>query len=155
MGEYTAKVEWQRNGAKFTDNRYSRAHLWSFDGGAMVPASSSPHVVPAPLSDPTGVDPEEAFIAAIASCHMLWFLSLAARKGFIVERYQDDAVGVLEKNADGKQAITKVTLRPEISFAGDKLPSPEELEALHHSAHDNCFIANSVRTDITVESATA
>jgi organic hydroperoxide reductase OsmC/OhrA len=152
MGEYTARLEWQRNGAAFTDNRFSRAHRWRFDGGADVPASASPLVVPAPLSDPAGVDPEEAFVAAIASCHMLWFLSLAARQGFLVDHYRDHAVGILEKNDDGKQAITQVSLRPDIGFSGDKRPSPEELEALHHKAHENCFIANSVRTAISVES---
>jgi organic hydroperoxide reductase OsmC/OhrA len=152
MGEYTARLEWQRNGAAFTDNRFSRAHRWRFDGGADVPASASPLVVPAPLSDPAGVDPEEAFVAAIASCHMLWFLSLAARQGFLVDHYRDHAVGILEKNDDGKQAITQVSLRPDIGFSGDKRPSPEEQEALHHKAHENCFIANSVRTAISVES---
>ena len=155
MGEYTAKLEWQRNGAAFTDNRFSRVHRWSFDGGADVPASASPLVVPPPLSDPAGVDPEEAFVAAIASCHMLWFLSLAAKQGFLVDHYRDDAVGVLEKNGEGKQAVTRVTLRPDIGFSGDKRPSPDELEALHHKAHDNCFIANSVHTEITVEPAAA
>jgi organic hydroperoxide reductase OsmC/OhrA len=150
MGEYTARLEWQRNGAAFTDNRYSRAHRWRFDGGAEVPASASPLVVPSPLSDPAGVDPEEAFVAAIASCHMLWFLSLAARQGFVVEHYRDDAVGILEKNESGRQAITRVTLSPDIGFSGDKQPSPVELDALHHKAHENCFIANSVRSEITV-----
>jgi organic hydroperoxide reductase OsmC/OhrA len=152
MGEYTARLEWQRNGAAFTDNRFSRAHRWRFDGGADVPASASPLVVPAPLSDPAGVDPEEAFVAAIASCHMLWFLSLAARQGFLVDHYRDNAIGILEKNDDGKQAITQVSLRPDIGFSGEKRPSPEELKALHHKAHENCFIANSVRTAISVES---
>jgi organic hydroperoxide reductase OsmC/OhrA len=153
MGEYKANLEWRRDGATFTDNRFSRAHRWRFDGGADVPASASPLVVPPPLSDPAGVDPEEAFVASIAACHMLWFLSLAARQGFMVDRYRDEAVGVLEKNAAGKQAMTRVTLRPEIAFAGDKLPSPEDLQALHHKAHDNCFIANSVHTEITIEPA--
>lgn len=152
MGEYAATVEWQRKDETFTDNRFSRAHSWSFDGGATVPASSSPLVVKAPLSDPAGVDPEEAFVAAISSCHMLWFLSLAARKGFVVDRYRDSAVGILAKNQDGKQAITKVRLRPDISFSGDKRPSAAELDELHHAAHENCFIANSVKTDIMVES---
>jgi organic hydroperoxide reductase OsmC/OhrA len=151
MGKYTAKLEWQRNGAAFTDNRFSRAHRWMFDGGADVPASASPLVVPPPLSDPAGVDPEEAFVAAIASCHMLWFLSLAAKQKFVVEHYRDDAVGIMEKNEHGKTAITRVTLRPEIGFSGDARPSPEELQALHQRAHENCFIANSVRTEITIE----
>jgi organic hydroperoxide reductase OsmC/OhrA len=153
MGEYKAKLEWRRDGARFTDNRFSRAHRWRFDGGADVPASASPLVVPPPLSDLAGVDPEEAFVASIASCHMLWFLSLAARQGFVVDHYRDEAVGVLEKNEAGRQAMTRVTLRPDIGFAGDKQPSPEDLQALHHKAHDNCFIANSVHTEITVEPA--
>ena len=152
MSEYVATVEWKRNGAKFTDNRYSRVHSWRFDGGLTVPASSSPHVVPAPLSDPNGVDPEEAFIAAVSSCHMLWFLSLAAKEGFIVDRYSDNAVGFMEKNAQGKLAITRVLLRPRISFSGENRPSPGDVDALHHGAHDRCFIANSVRTEISVDS---
>lgn len=155
MGEYTASVEWRRKDETFTDNRYSRAHSWSFDGGATVPASSSPLVVKAPLSDPAGVDPEEAFVAAISSCHMLWFLSFAARKGFVVDRYRDTAIGTLAKDRDGKQAITKVRLRPDIAFSGDKRPSAAELDELHHAAHENCFIANSVKTEITVESGGA
>jgi len=153
MGEYTATLEWQREGAVFTDNRFSRAHRWRFDGGADVPGSASPLVVPPPLSDPAGVDPEEAFVAAIASCHMLWFLSLAARAGFVVDHYRDAAVGIMEKIASGKQAITRVTLRPDIGFSGDRQPSPDELQSLHEKAHENCFIANSVRTEITVEPA--
>lgn len=155
MSEYVAKVEWTRNGATFTDNRYSRAHSWRFDGGVTVPASSSPHVMPAPLSDPNNVDPEEAFVAAIASCHMLWFLSLAAKRGFVVDTYSDDAVGVMEKNAQGKMAITRVALRPQISVVGEKIPSPSDIDALHHAAHENCFIANSVRTEISVENRRA
>jgi organic hydroperoxide reductase OsmC/OhrA len=155
MGEYTATVEWRRKDETFTDNRYSRAHSWRFDGGATVPASSSPLVVKAPLSDPAGVDPEEAFVAAVSSCHMLWFLSFAARKGFVVDRYRDTAIGTLAKDPDGKQAITKVRLRPDIAFSGDKRPSAAELGELHHAAHENCFIANSVKTEITVESGGA
>lgn len=151
MGQYTATLEWQRDGAVFTDNRFSRAHRWRFDGGADVPGSASPLIVPPPLSDPAGIDPEEAFVAAIASCHMLWFLALAARAGFVVDHYRDAAVGVMENIDSGKQAITRVTLRPDIGFSGDKQPSPDELQSLHHKAHDNCFIANSVRTEITVE----
>ena len=155
MGEYTAKLEWRREGAAFTDNRFSRAHKWRFDGGAEIPASASPLVVPPPLSDLAGVDPEEAFVAAIASCHMLWFLSLAARKGFVVDHYRDAATGILEKDGAGRQSMTRVTLRPDVGFSGDKQPSPDDLDALHHKAHENCFIANSVRSEITVESAAA
>jgi organic hydroperoxide reductase OsmC/OhrA len=153
MGEYTATLEWQRDGAVFTDNRFSRAHRWRFDGGADVPGSASPLIVPPPLSDPAAIDPEEAFVAAIASCHMLWFLAIAARQGFVVDHYRDAAVGIMEKIESGKQAITRVTLRPDIGFSGDKQPLPDELRSLHYKAHDNCFIANSVRTEITVEPA--
>ena len=152
MSEYLATIEWRRNGAKFSDNRYSRAHTWRFDGGLSVPASSSPHVVRAPYSDPAAVDPEEAFVASVSSCHMLWFLVLAVKAGFIVDSYVDDAVGVMEKNAQGKMAITRVTLRPSIEFSGAKMPSPADIDSLHHKAHEACFIANSVRTAITVAS---
>jgi organic hydroperoxide reductase OsmC/OhrA len=132
----------QRNGAVFTDNRYRRAHVWRFDGGAEVPASATPNVVPPPLSDPAGVDPEEALVAATSACHMLWFLSLAAKKGFIVERYDDEATGELGKNLEGQQAITSVTLRPQVEFAGEKRPSPEDFADLHHDAHSRCIVAN-------------
>jgi organic hydroperoxide reductase OsmC/OhrA len=150
MAEYTAVVEWRRDGELFTDNRYSRAHRWRFDGGVEVPASASPHVVPPPLSSPAAVDPEEAFVASLSSCHMLFFLSLAAKRGFVVERYRDEAVGVMGKDADGKIAMTVVTLRPEIAFAG-AAPSPEEQDALHHESHARCFIASSVKTEVRVE----
>lgn len=152
MSEYVATVEWRRNGAVFHDNRYSRAHTWRFDGGLSVPASSSPHVVRAPYSDPAAVDPEEAFVASVSSCHMLWFLVLAAKAGFVVDSYLDEAVGVMEKNAEARLAVTRIALRPRIAFSGPKMPSPAEIDALHHQAHDSCFIANSVRTAITVES---
>ena len=151
MSEYVATVEWHRGGAVFSDNRYSRAHTWRFDGGLTVPASSSPHVVRAPYSDPAAVDPEEAFVASVSSCHMLWFLLLAGKAGLVVDSYSDEAVGVMEKNAQGKLAITRITLRPKIIFSGAKSPSPAEVDALHHKAHEECFIANSVRTAITVE----
>jgi len=152
MGEYLATVEWRRNGAVFSDNRYSRAHTWRFDGGLTVPGSSSPHVVRPPYSDPAAVDPEEAFVASVSSCHMLWFLLLAVKAGFVVDSYSDEAVGVMEKNAEGKLAVTRIALRPKIVFSGAKTPSQAEIDALHHKAHEECFIANSVRTAITVES---
>lgn len=152
MSEYFATVEWRRNGAVFSDNRYSRAHVWRFDGGVTVPGSSSPHSVRVPYSDPAAVDPEEAFVASVSSCHMLWFLVLAVKAGLVVDSYSDEAVGVMEKNAQGKLAITRITLRPQIAFSGAKMPSPAEIDALHHQAHEECFIANSVRTAITVES---
>jgi organic hydroperoxide reductase OsmC/OhrA len=148
--EYVATVVWERQGAKFTDNRYSRAHAWSFDGGATVAASSSPAVVPVPLSDAAAVDPEEAFVASLSSCHMLFFLFHAAKKGFVIERYEDAAAGTMGKGADGRTAMLKVALRPRVSWEG-KEPSAEELEAMHHQSHLDCFIANSVKTEIVVE----
>jgi organic hydroperoxide reductase OsmC/OhrA len=147
-----ARVIWERGDAVFTDNRYSRKHRIEFDGGAVIPGSSSPTVVRAPYSDPAAIDPEEQFIASISSCHMLWFLSIAAKHKFRVDRYEDDAEGVMEKNAEGKVAITHVTLRPRVAFSGEKMPTAEELEHLHHEAHEECFIANSVKTEIRVES---
>lgn len=152
MSEYFATVEWRRNGAAFSDNRFSRAHTWRFDGGATVPGSSAPQVVRPPYSDPAAVDPEEAFVASASACHMLWFLALAVKARLIVDSYSDEAVGVMEKNAQGKFAITRITLRPKIAFSGAKTPTPAELDALHHKAHEECYIANSVRTEITVES---
>ena len=150
MSEYTATVYWQRLGAVFTDNKYSRAHEWRFDGGVTVPGSSSPHVVRVPLSDPSAVDPEEAFIASLSSCHMLFFLSFAAAQGFVVDTYEDHAVGVLAKNDAGKLAMTVVTLRPNVVFSG-KAPTAEQLNQLHHRSHDECFIASSVKTDVRCE----
>jgi len=148
MPDCLATVSWQRNGALFTDNRYSRAHEWRFDGGAVVRASSSPHIVRVPMSDPAAVDPEEAFVASLSSCHMLWFLSLAAAAGFTVDEYEDRAVGVLSRSAEGKLAITQVTLNPVVVFAGRR-PSPQEFERLHELAHEECFIASSVKTELT------
>lgn len=151
MHRYTASIAWQRGDAAFTDNRYSRRHAWRFDGGAEVPGSSSPLSVPLPYSDPAAVDPEEALVAAISSCHMLWFLGLAAKKGLRVDRYEDDAEGVMEKNEEGKLAITRATLRPRVAFDPAAAPTAAELDALHHEAHERCYIANSVRTRISIE----
>ena len=131
------------------DRRYSRAHWWEFDGGVRVPASSSPHVVPLPWSVAEHVDPEEAFVAAISSCHMLTFLWLAARAGYRVESYRDEAVGIMEANARARQAISRVTLQPLVQFGGERQPDLAALEQLHHQAHGECFIANSVTTVIT------
>jgi organic hydroperoxide reductase OsmC/OhrA len=150
MSNYSATISWQRDGAKFTDNRYSRAHRWSFDGGIEVRASSSPHVVPPPMSSAEAVDPEEAFVASLASCHMLWFLSIAARRGFVVESYEDEATGALAKDASGRLAMTEVLLRPLVTFTGEKQPTAEQHEALHHQAHRQCFLANSVKTTVRV-----
>ncbi|HEY6921911.1 MAG TPA: OsmC family protein [Steroidobacteraceae bacterium] len=148
---HKVQVHWSRGDATFTDNRYSRGHSWRFDGGIEVPASSSPHVVRVPFSVEAAVDPEEAFIASISSCHMLWFLSIAVESGFRVDDYFDDAEGVMGKNAAGKMAVTRVTLRPRVTFSGDQKPSGAQLDALHHKAHEECFIANSVTTDISCE----
>jgi len=149
--EYAATVSWDRSGAPFTDNRYSRAHRWTFDGGTSVAASASPHIVPVPFSDPVGVDPEEAFIAALSSCHMLWFLSIAAKRGLTVDSYRDRALGYMEMNAEGRLAITRVVLRPEVRFSGTKVPESTQLDNMHEEAHQQCFIANSVRTLVSVE----
>jgi organic hydroperoxide reductase OsmC/OhrA len=148
--EYRAEIVWTRDGAVFTDNRYSRGHVWRFDGGTEVPASSSPLSVRLPLSRADAVDPEEAFVAALSSCHMLFFLSFAAKAGFVVDKYEDAAVGVMSKNEQGKLFVSKVTLNPAVAFSGAKRPSREELDALHHHAHEECYIANSVRAEIVV-----
>lgn len=149
--QHTATIRWERGDALFTDNRYSRAHEWKFDGGLTVPASSSPHVVPAPLSNPANVDPEEAFVASLSSCHMLWFLWIAARRGFVVDSYVDAAAGQVTKDAHGRSAVTRVTLKPAIGFSGDGQPSTSDLTEMHEEAHRQCFIANSVRTEVVVE----
>jgi organic hydroperoxide reductase OsmC/OhrA len=151
MSTHTATLLWERGDADFPGKRYSRRHQVSFDGGANTLWSSSPHSVPVPWSDTAGIDPEEAFVASLSSCHMLWFLALAAAKGFCIDRYADNPVGVLERNADGRMAMTVVTLRPEVQFIGETQPSAEILAQLHHRAHEECYIANSVRTEIRVE----
>jgi organic hydroperoxide reductase OsmC/OhrA len=153
MQKYEATVAWQRGDQKFNDNRYRRAHEWRFDGGACVSASSSPLSVPAPMSDPAGVDPEEALVAAASSCHMLFFLHLAAKRGFVVDSYVDYAYGVMEKNSEGKAAITRIVLRPKIEFAGERRPQANELEALHHESHEQCYIANSLKSEVVIEAA--
>lgn len=151
MSEYFAEVKWEKKDDEpFVDNKYSRAHDWVFDGGAVIPASSAPGVVPVPMSVAENVDPEEAFIASLSSCHMLWFLFLVANKNFVVSSYHDKAFAVLAKNDEGKQAITEVTLRPHVTFEGDNVPLGEELEALHKQAHDRCFIANSIRSSVKI-----
>ncbi len=155
MAQYTASIQWQRDGQDFLSNRYSRKHLWRFDGGIEVAGSSSPHVVPLPMSDASAVDPEEAFVASLSSCHMLWFLSIAAKRRFCVDRYRDHAVGEMGKNAQGQVAMLVVTLRPETTFSGEHLPTRAEIEDMHHQAHEECFIANSVRTDVRCEPAHA
>jgi organic hydroperoxide reductase OsmC/OhrA len=151
LHQYQARIAWKRNGARFSDNRYSRGHEWWFDGGVKVAASLSPLVVPLPYAVVEAVDPEEGLVASAASCHMLWFLSIAAKRGFVVESYVDDAFGVIEKNTAGKLFISASHCVPKVEFFGSKLPSGEELQSLHHSAHDECFIANSLKSEVVVE----
>ena len=148
VSEYGATVRWARGDQPFLDQKYSRGHTWEFDGGASVAASSSPKVVPLPMSVAENVDPEEAFVASLASCHLLFFLYFAAKRGFVLDSYVDEAVGIVAKNAAGKLAVTNVTLRPVTVFSGDKQPTAQELSEMHHEAHDNCFIANSVTTEV-------
>ena len=151
MSKHTATIRWQRTSPEFLAGRYSREHTWSFDGGLTVPASPSPAVVPLPWSNPANVDPEEAFVAAISSCHMLTFLYLASRQGFQVDSYEDEAVGMMTKNDRGVPWVSSVTLHPQIVFSGDKRPLPTDEELLHHLAHEQCFIANSIKTQVTVQ----
>ena len=150
MSEHKATIEWRFSGDDFVRGKFSREHVWSFDGGLTVPASATPAVVPPPLSNPAAVDPEEAFVAALSSCHMLTFLFLAARAGFHVTSYHDDAVGQLTKNEKRIPWISSVELHPRVEYSGDKQPTPEEEDRLHHDAHEYCYIGNSVKTAVTV-----
>lgn len=150
MASYYATVQWSRDGADFLSNKYSREHQWIFDGGTVLKGSSSPHVVPEPYSNPAAVDPEEALVVALASCHMLSFLYIAGKRGFVVDEYRDEATGKMSKNAAGKNWISEVTLHPKILFSGQKTPDQPEIAAMHHEAHEECFIANSVKTDVRV-----
>ena len=155
MANYNATIQWQRDRQQseqhFLNSQYSRAHQWHFDGGTSVPASSSPHVVPLPMSVEQHVDPEEAFIAALSSCHMLFFLSIAAKRKYIIDSYVDEAIGTMGKNKQGKMAFTTVVLRPKIQFSGDKQPTQAQIDNIHHLAHEQCFIANSVNCEIKIE----
>ena len=150
MSKHTATIRWTRTGPDFAKGKFSREHTWTFDGGLTVPASPAPSVVPAPWSNPAGVDPEEAFVASVSSCHMLTFVWLASREGFTADRYEDEAVGVMSKNERGIPWVSAITLRPRIAWSGEKLPTPADLERLHHAAHEQCFIANSIKTEVTV-----
>ena len=151
MSTYTTTIRWERGDQPFTDNKYSRGHTWLFDGGVEVPGSSSPHTVPLPYSRSDAVDPEEAFVASLSSCHMLWFLSIAAKRGFRVDSYVDNAEGVMARNTLGKFAMTRVTLRPRVVFAGTPMPTAIDIDSMHHKAHAECFIANSVKTEVHCE----
>jgi organic hydroperoxide reductase OsmC/OhrA len=153
--QYTMTISWSRGDAAFIDRRYSRAHTWSFDGGLEVHASASPLVVPAPYSDAAAVDPEEAFVASIASCHMLFVLDYAARAGFVVDGYRDAAVATMGTNAHGNAFVATVVLAPQITFSGDRIPGAGEIAALHERAHHACFIANSVLTEVVVRPVAA
>jgi organic hydroperoxide reductase OsmC/OhrA len=150
---YTAEIAWSRDGAVFTDNRYSRGHVWSFDGGVIVPASSAPSSVRPPFSKVDAVDPEEALVASLSSCHMLFFLAFAAKQGFRVDRYEDKAEGVMTANAKGKLFVSTVTLRPVVTFSGETLPSRADIDHLHHRSHEECYIANSVLTEVVIEAS--
>lgn len=151
MGSHTATVTWKRKTTEvFIDNKYSRGHLWQFDGGAEVQASASPHIVRYPYSVAANVDPEEAYIAAISSCHMLFFLSLTANAGFVVDDYADHAEGIMAKDEVGRMVVTEIVLSPVVRYKG-AAPLSEEEEHLHHEAHEACFLANSVKTKITVQ----
>jgi organic hydroperoxide reductase OsmC/OhrA len=153
MSSHIAIIRWKRTSPDFLKGKYSREHSWTFDGGLTVPASSSPSVVPTPFSNPANVDPEEAYVASLSSCHMLTFLFLAAKQGFIIESYDDEAVGTMAKNERGAAWISTVTLNPRIAYGGEKQPTPQEEAHLHHQSHEQCFIANSVKTEIKVGDA--
>ena len=154
MTTYRADTVWARGDTSredFLASRYSRRHALRFDGGAEVAGSSSPHSVPLPYSDEAAVDPEEAFVSALSSCHMLFFVAFAARRGFCIDRYADAASGELERDGEGRMSMTVVTLRPGVDFSGDRQPSAEEIDRLHHEAHEACYIANSVKTEVRIE----
>jgi organic hydroperoxide reductase OsmC/OhrA len=150
MSEHKATIKWTHSQGDFLKGTYSREHTWTFEGGVTVPASPSPSAVRVPFSNPANVDPEEAFVASLSSCHMLTYLYVASRKGFEVNSYEDDAVGSMTKNERGIPWVSSVVLHPRITYA-DKTPTPEEAEQMHHAAHEQCYIANSVKTDVRVE----
>lgn len=151
MGTYAATISWERGDQAFTDESYSRGHLWTFDGGLAVPASASPQIVPPPGSVAENVDPEEAFVAAVSSCHMLTFLHIAAKRGFVVDTYTDHAEGYMEKDDRGRYGIRRVLLRPQATYGGERAPDAAELERMHRWSHEQCFIANSVTSEIVTE----
>jgi organic hydroperoxide reductase OsmC/OhrA len=151
MSEYIATIRWQRGTDSFIDDKYSRGHEWEFDGGITVPASASPDIVPLPMSVAENVDPEEAFVASLSSCHMLFFLAIAAKSGYVIDDYTDEASGRLEENDEGKMVITKIVLRPNATYSGERIPDREKIERMHRLAHEHCFIANSVKSEVTTE----
>ncbi|MFQ6005071.1 MAG: OsmC family protein [Woeseia sp.] len=153
MSEHSVTVSWRRNHQDFLDDNYSRGHTWEFDGGLSLPASASPKIVPLPKSVAENVDPEEAFVASLSSCHMLFFLSIVQKRGFIIDGYTDSAIGHMEKNDQGRMAMTRVVLRPRAEFSGDKQPTAEQIDRIHQQSHELCFIANSVKTEVVSEPA--
>jgi len=155
MSEHKAIINWKRSSADFLKGKYSREPTWTFDGGVTVPASASPSGVPVPYSNPAGVDPEEAFVAAVSSCHMLTFLYLASKQGFQIDSYHDEAVGVMAPNDKGVPWVSAITLNPQVTYSGDRLPGREDEERLHHLAHEQCFIANSIKTAVSVRHRSA
>lgn len=152
MSQHRATIRWARaeSGPDFLKGKYSREHTWNFGGGVTIAASPAVSSVPPPYSNPANVDPEEAYVAAVSSCHMLTFLYLAYRQGYQVDSYEDDAVGVMTPNERGVPWVSSVTLHPRIAYSGEKLPGPKDEEQLHHLAHEQCYIANSIRTQVTV-----
>src|ERR1051325_6820823 len=150
MSTHKAIISWKRTSPEFLKGKYSREHTWTFDGGVTVPASPAPSSVPAPYSNAANVDPEEAFVASVSSCHMLTYLYLAYRQGFQVDSYRDEAVGEMTKNEKGVPWVSSIKLCPRIEYSGEKLPSPADEEHLHHAAHEQCFIANSIKTEVIV-----
>jgi organic hydroperoxide reductase OsmC/OhrA len=150
LHQYTATVRWERHGAAFSDRRYSRAHVWAFDGGVEINASASPLIVRAPFSDANAVDPEEAFVASVSSCHMLFFLDYAAQAKFVVDAYEDTATATMGRNAEGQEFVATIELVPRVRFSGSPQPTAAEVAALHERAHHDCFIANSIKTDVVV-----
>jgi len=150
ISEHKAIIRWKRSSPDFLAGKYSREHTWTFDGGLTVPASPSPSVVPPPYSNPASVDPEEAYVASVSSCHMLWYLMFAFQHGFQVDSYEDEAVGVMTKNEKGVLWISAIRLNPRISYKGEKMPAGADEKQLHHLAHEHCFIANSIKTQVTV-----
>ena len=152
MSTYTAKIVWKSDSPEtFAKNQYTRGHAWEFDGGVTVPASSSPHAVRVPFSVEAAVDPEEALVASVSSCHMLSFLWVVSKNGFVCDSYEDNSVGEMTTSDDGKQWISKITLDPQIAWSGARVPTSEELAAMHHEAHDICYIANSIKSEIIVK----
>ena len=150
MAEHKATIRWKRTSDEFLKGRYSREHTWTFDGGVTVPASPSPSVVPAPWSNPANVDPEEAYVAAVSSCHMLTYLFIASKQGYQIDSYEDEAIGTMTKGANGVPWVSLITLHPKIVYSGDKKPQLADEEQLHHLAHEQCFIANSIKTEVKV-----